>query len=241
MKKPADQNATYAAVVLITVAGFLVSCSTTMQMVVPKDVSGASDVIAATDRSLWSGALADETFTLGPYKVTDVDRDWDSSNSNSVSVFEFNFSSGKTEGGYAYRFETPGGRMNGQCLTEAKDTSLGLSGVDFQSRVAKLSCICNHSGTEVARVMLQADITAGYSGTLTASGQQYRVESINEREGGLSSGDPTGYRADGDQPTGAVEVLKPGRVWLARNLKETQRARFACIFAGLMLYLPPTD
>jgi hypothetical protein len=89
--------------------------------------------------------------------------------------------------------------------------------------------------------MLQTDITAGYSGVLIANGQQYRVASINEREGGFSSGDPTGYRVDGGQPTGAVEVLNPGRIWLARNLKEPQRAGLACNFAGLMLYLPPTD
>ncbi len=241
MARLIDNNVTRATVVMIAVAGFLGSCSTTSQMVVPADVSGCLDVIAATDRSLWSGALADETFTLGPYKATDVDRGWDSSSSNSISISEFNFSSGKTEGGYAYRFKTTGGRMSGQCLTEAKDTSLGLGGVDFQSRVAKLSCICRNGETEVSRVILQADITAGYSGTLTVKGQQYRIESINEREGGFSSGDPTGYRVDGDQPTGAVEVLNPGRIWLARNLMEPQRARLACTFVGLMLYLPPTD
>ena len=239
MARLADKSVTHAAVAMMTAAGFLGGCSTTSQMVVPADVSDVSDVIAATDRSIWSGAWADETFTLGPYKVTDVDRDWDSS--NSVSVWELSFSSGKTEGGYAYEFETPGGPMSGQCLTEVKNTGISVSRVDIQSQVAKLSCICNHSGTEVARVMVQADITAGYSGTLTANGLQYRIESINERAKGLNSGDPTGYRVDGDQPTGAVEVLNPGRIWLALNLEQPQRARLACTFAGLMLYLPPID
>ncbi len=241
MAQLADKSVTHAAVVMMTAAGFLGGFSTTSQMVVPADVSGVSDVIAATDRSLWSGALANETFTLGPYKVTDVNRDWDSSRSSSVSVSKFGFSWGKTEGGYDYGFETPGGQMSGQCLTEAKDTSISVRSVDFQSRVAKLSCICNESETEVARVMLQADITAGYSGTLTANGQQYLIESINDREGGFSNGDPTGYRVDADQPAGAVEVLNPGRIWLALNIEEPQRARLACTFAGLMLYLPPID
>ena len=241
MVRLTDKSVAHAAMVMMTASGFLGGCSTTSQMVVPADVSGVSDVIAATDRSIWSGAWADESFTLGPYKVTDVDRDWDSSSSNSISVWELSFSSGNTEGGYAYAFETPDSQMSGQCLTEVKDTSFSVSHVDFQSRVAKLSCVCNQSGTEVARVTLQADITAGYSGTLTANGQQYRIESINEREGGISSGDPTGYRVDGDQPTGAVEVLKPGRIWLALDLENPQRARLACTFAGLMLYLPPID
>ena len=241
MARLADKGVTHGAVAIMTAAGFLVGCSTTSQMVVPPDVSGVSDVMAATDRSIWSGALADETFTLGRYRVTDVDRDWDSSRSNSVSVSKFSFSSGRTEGGYDYEFETPGGPMSGQCLTEVKDTGISVNRVDFQSRVAKLSCVCNDSETEVARVMVQADITAGYSGTLTANGQQYRIQSINERAEGLNSGDPTGYRVDGDQPTGAVEVLNPGRIWLALDLEEPQRARLACTFAGLMLYLPPID
>ena len=210
-------------------------------MVVPADINGILDVIAVTDRSIWSGALADESFTLGPYKLIDVDRDWDSSRSLGFSISKFGFSSGNTEGGYTYELETLGGPMSGQCLTQAKDTSISVSSVDFQSRVAKLGCICDRSGTEVARIILQADVTAGYSGTLTASGQQYRIESINEREGGFSSGDPTGYRIDGDRPAGAVEVLNPGRIWLAPNLEEPQRANFACTFSGLMLYQPPRD
>ena len=241
MARLADKSVTHAALVMITAAGFLGGCSTTSQMVVPADVSGVSDVTTATDRSIWSGAWADETFTLGPYQVTDVDRDWDSSRSASISISKFGFSAGRTEGGYDYGFETPGGPMSGQCLTEVKDTGISVRSVNFQSQVAKLSCICDDNGTEVARVIVQADITAGYSGTLTANGQEYRIESINEREGGFNSGDPTGYRVDGDQPTGAVEVLNPGRIWLALDLERPQRARLACTFAGLMLYLPPMD
>jgi hypothetical protein len=240
MTRLADKSSAHVGIVLMVAAGFLGSCSTTSHMVVPTDVSGVSDVIAATDRSLWSGSLADETFTLGPYKVTDVDRDWNISNENGVSVSVFNFSSGKTEGGYAYGFKTSGGQMSGQCLTEAKDTSLVVSGIDFRSRVAKLSCICGSGGTEVARVVVQADIMESYTGTLITKDQQYTIESIDEREGGLSSG-PTGYRVDSDQPAGAVEVLNPGRIWLARNLKEPQQAKLACTFAGLMLYLPPIN
>ncbi len=241
MARLADKSVTHAAVIMMTAAGFLGGCSTTSRMVVPADINDVLDVTAVTDRSIWSGALADETFTLGPYKVTDVDREWDRSFIRSISISKFGFSSGRSEGGYGYEFDTPDGPMSGQCLTEAKDRTISVSRVDFQSRVAKLSCICDQSGTEVARVTVQADITAGYSGTLTANNQQYRIESIKEREGGFRSGDPTGYRVDGDQPTGAVEVLNPGRIWLAQNLEEPQRVGFACTFSGLMLYQPPRD
>lgn len=240
MARLADKSVTRATVVLMALAGLLVGCSTTMEMVVPEDLSGVSEVIPATDRSRWSGALADETFTLGPYKVTDVDRDWNISKSRWFAIPDFSVSSGKSEGGYAYRFETPAGRMSGECLTAGKDKGLGLKGVDFESRVDKLSCVCMQGETEVARVMVEADVTAGYKGILTTSSQQYRVESIKEWKGMLSSG-PAGYRVDGDQPVGAVEVLNPGRIWLARNLEQPQRVSLACTFAGLMLYLPPTN
>ena len=86
MAQLSNKNLAHTAMVLMVVAGFFGGCSTASQMVVPADVSGGLDVIAVTDRSIWSGALADETFNLGPYKVTDVERDWDSSKSNSVSV-----------------------------------------------------------------------------------------------------------------------------------------------------------
>ena len=230
----------FVAAGLAVTAAFLGGCSTTMQMVVPGDVAGVSQVIAATDRSIWSGALADETFGLGPYRVSRVDRDWDSGSASGFSIADFGFSSGKTEGGYVYLFETPEGRMQGQCLTKVKDAELSLGSVSFESRVAGLSCICSRGKTEVARVSVQADITEGYNGILTTGDRQYKVVSINAREGGWSSG-PTGYRIDSDRPIGAVEVLKPGRIWLARNFGEPQRGRLACNLAGLMLYLPPTD
>ena len=40
---------------------------------------------------------------------------------------------------------------------------------------------------------------------------------------------------------GAVEVLRPGRVWLSSRLPETERLPVACVSAGLMLYQPPSD
>ena len=61
MARLTDKSVTHAAVAMMTATGLLGGCSTSSQMVVPVDVSGASNVIAATDRSIWSGALADET------------------------------------------------------------------------------------------------------------------------------------------------------------------------------------
>ena len=223
----------------VLVAALLAAgCSTTARMVVPADVAQGLDVIKVTDRSAWSGALADESFKMGPYKVEDVDRDWD--HSSQVSVF--NFSSGKTEGGYTFVFETKGGSFKGQCTTEAKETGFDLfGGISFEDRVAKLGCRCIEGKEQVARVVLSAGTGSAYGGTVETGGGSYAIEALYEREGTLNTGEPSGYRVDGDGPVGAVEVLKPGRVWLGRSVEQTERAQLSCLFAGLMLYMPPRD
>ena len=38
---------------------------------------------------------------------------------------------------------------------------------------------------------------------------------------------------------GAVEVLKPGRVWFAKDIEGAERQELACLYVGLMLYMPP--
>jgi hypothetical protein len=220
--------------------GLLVAaaCSTTSRMVVPQDVSKNLEVIEVTDRSSWSGALADESFVMGPYQVTDVDRDWD--HSSQVSVFDF--SSGKTEGGYTFKLKSNAGALTGQCTTEAKETGFDLvGGVSFENRVAKLGCRCLKGESEVTKVVLQAGTNSQYSGTIESGETSYAINALYEREGTLSTGEPSGYRVDGDGPVGAVEVLHPGRVWLAKSADADARLQFACLFAGLMLYKPPSD
>ncbi len=223
----------------VGVTAFLSGC-TTMQMAVPSDISAVSDVIAATERSMWSGAMADETFTLGIYKVTSVDRDWDSSQTDTVSISKLDLKSGTTEGGYNYQFKAPSGEFKGECSSEASAESAGMSGFKIEKRVSKLNCVCSEGNSEIAKVTLKAKNLDNYTGTLATHGQSYQVASIKEVEGALSSG-ASGYRVDGDKPVGAVEVLKPGRIWLGRDLTAGVRTALACTFTGLMLYLPPEE
>jgi len=224
-------------VVCLLVAGLLSGCSTTMQMAVPKDISAATDVISATERSGWSGAMADETFILGPFKVTAVDRDWDSSQSDTISISKLDLQSGSTEGGYKFTFKTPSAQWQGKCSAEASEKSVGMSGFKVLEKEAGLNCVCTDGKIDVSKVTVKAKNMDNYSGTLTTHGQSYRVASLKEREGSMAMG-VSGYRVDGDQPVGAVEVLKPGRIWLGRDLKPAERAGLACSFVGLMLYMP---
>jgi hypothetical protein len=206
-------------------------------MVVPPEIGKGSDMVAATDRSSMSGALADESFKLGKYAVEDVDRDWDSGSAVSV----LNFSSDKTEGGYSYRLKAEGVDLKGGCVTEKGDKSLSLgSGMSVGSSFAKLGCTCEGAGAPT-RVVISADTTDEYSGELQTNTGSYKIAAIYEAEGSLSNGQPSGYRVDGETPRGAVEVLKPGRVWFARDVADAERTDLACLYVGLMLYMPPDD
>ena len=227
-----------ALLMALVIAGLLSACSTTMQMKVPADISAASHVIAATERSMWSGAMADETFTLGEYKVTSVDRDWDSSSSDTVSVNSLALKSGNTEGGYVYEFKGPKNQLKGECSSQANEDSLGVGGFKVEKRQFNLNCVCSSGNKEVAKLTVKANNLDNYTGKLSIAGQSYKVVSLKEREGSMAMG-ASGYRVDGDQPIGAVEVLKPGRIWLAKNLKANEQSLLACSFVGLMLYLPP--
>jgi hypothetical protein len=51
--------------------------------------------------------------------------------------------------------------------------------------------------------------------------------------------EPTGCLVYGAGPEGGLELLHPGRVWLARSLDSTEREDMACLFGGLLLYDSP--
>jgi len=203
-------------------------------MSVPQDVVKSSQELQVADRSSWSGALADESFKLGPYEVADVDRDWNSGSGFGVS----GFSSEHIAGGYSFQLKEAGAAMKGVCATEQTDKSLSLgSGMSLGKQTAKVACTCGDD----ADVLLQTSTGDEYGGTLNTSGGGYQIKAIYERDGALSDGTPAGYRVDGEGPVGAVEVLKPGRAWIGKQIEGPERKQLACIFAGLMLYMPPKE
>ncbi|MEY4577289.1 MAG: hypothetical protein RL701_1992 [Pseudomonadota bacterium] len=210
---------------------------TTAHMVVPAEVAKNSDVVLATERSSMSGSLVDESFKLGQLAITDVDRKWNSTSSSNV----LGFTSDATEGGYAYKVKGPGVELSGGCATEkTKDSKSVGGGWSVTNSFSKLGCSCTGGGT-AARVVVSAGDDGKYSDELTTHDKTYRVTAINEAEGMLSNGQPSGYRVDGESARGAVEVLKPGRVWFAKDVEEAERNELACVYVGLMLYLPPRE
>jgi hypothetical protein len=221
---------------LVVIALIVMACGTP-HMVVPPEIATASEEVAATDRSSMSGAFANESFKLGKYAITDVDRDWNSGSAVGV----LGFSSEKSKGGYAYKVKAQGVDLAGGCVSETADKSMSLgSGMSVGSSFAKLGCTCSGQG-EPTKVVISASTSDKYSGDLKTHAASYRVAAIYEAKGMISNGQPTGYRVDGETPRGAVEVLKPGRAWFARGMDDAERTDLVCLYVGLMLYMPPKD
>lgn len=215
---------------------FVLAACAGPKMKVPADIAASSEVLEVSDRSAWSGALADETFKVGPYAVTAVDRDWNSSSGFSVG----GFSKETTTTGYTFGFEGKGGKQTGKCASAKNDTDVSLGGgLGLEFQFAKLACSCEQ-GDRAASVVVEGNGDK-FEGELSTSNGKYKVTSIHEVEGGLSGSGPSGYRVDGDKAVGAAEVLRPGRVFLAKDLDPAEKAELGCLFAGLMLYLPPKD
>ena len=100
---------TSSVTVLVSLFVFVAAAGCTpARMAVPKDIGSASDEIVISERSGMSGMLADESFKIGAYQVTDVNRKWTSSSGSSIA----GFSSDSTTGGYSFGLKQPQGKMD---------------------------------------------------------------------------------------------------------------------------------
>lgn len=222
---------------LALIASLAAGCDAA-RMAVPADIATASEELPITDRSGWTGALADESFNLGSYKVADVDRKWNSKQTTSLGAMESTSSSG----GYKFKLLGGTGPLDGVCESENRGRSADLGGgMSFGSMVAKLACRCSDASAST-ELTLEASTDSSYEGVWKRADAALHVRSINEREGGGNTHDPTGYRVDGEAaPLGAVDVMGKGRVWISKTLQGRERAELACLFAGLLLYQTPKE
>jgi len=217
----------------VFLVGAAAGCAS-QRMAVPQDVGSASDEIVISDRSGMSGALVDESFTMGPYRVTDVSRKWNSATTSTI----VGVSSTDAKGGFTFGLKAPEGELKGTCASHLDEKSVGLLGGTFASQNYDVVCQCG--GATQATFTISADTTSHYKGTVMAGSASYAIEGIYTDEKGSTSGKAIGYQVRGSDPVGAVEVAGKGRVWLSKALEPAARADVACLFAGLLLYKPPT-
>jgi hypothetical protein len=210
------------------------------RMVAPKDVAQGSQTLEVADRSAMTGSLANESFKLGSFQVTDVDRDWNKKSGFSV----IGYSNDTTTTGYSYNLKAGGEAWAGKCASSANKKGIALLGGEAAWGSNSITCECKNGG-ETASVVLKADSpdsTKKMSGELSAGGAKYQVSVVSETDKSNLSGSPAGFRFDSAEgAVGAVEVLRPGRVWLNERLPEAARPPVACLSAGLMLYQAPSE
>jgi hypothetical protein len=210
------------------------------RMVAPQDVAQGSQILDATDRSSMSGALVNESFKLGSFAVSDVDRDWNKKSGFAVA----GYSNDTTTTGYSFKLKGGDGAWDGSCASSANDKGVKVMGGSVDWGKTKITCQCKQGAT-TALVVLNAaspDSNKKATGELTVGDAKYEVSPVNDTDKSNFTSGAVGFRFDGqDGAVGAVEVLRPGRVWLNARLPEAQHLPVACVSAGLMLYQAPTE
>jgi len=204
----------------------LTGCATP-RMAPPADIAGASEILTVSDRSRASGSFVNEGFKLGNYEVVDVDRKWNSSSGGGVGPWS---KETKTTG-FSFALASGGKKLPGKCSSVTSTQGIG----GFNWGKVRIACECEGDGGKVELVMTDT------GRSMKVGDKEYKVEPINAVEGGGKQSDPSGFRADGDEPLGAVEINHPGQVWLKKGLDDATRSKATCAFVGLMLYKAPSE
>ena len=206
------------------------------RMVPPADIAGNSRVIDAIGRSRASGAFVDQSFKLGPYGVTDIDRDWTSKASRSIGPY----GEDSATTGYTYQFTAGEETLNGKCgsFAEGKRLNRGSAEISF-GKSSELVCECGAGPSQAGVIVGGSEHSQG---VVTLGDTEYVMQAVSETDMMNLAGGPVGYRVDRNHtPVAAVEVLHPGRIWFDPEVSQEDETRMSCVFAGLMLYVPPSD
>jgi len=205
------------------------------RMVAPADVASGSRVLEVKDRSSASGSFVDESFQLGKYKIADVDRDATSKKSSGGA----GMSSDSAKTSYQYKLKDGDDTWIGSCFSIARDKGAGSISISM-SRTLGCECVAKERDERAsAQLGGQADTDKG---VLKLAGEKYELSTVEETDKSSFAAGPAGYRADKDgEPIAAVEVIRPGRVWINKDVKDADAAPLSCVLAGLMLYQPPSN
>jgi len=165
------------------------------RMVPPGDVVKDSQVLEVADRSSMTGSLVNESFKLGSFAVTDVDRDWNKKSGFSVG----GYSNDTTTTGYSYKVKGSGGAWDGSCASSAKKQGVAVLGGSVDWGKTSITCECKQGGSTASLVLKSdsPDSSKGSSGELTAGGAKYKVAAVNETDKSNLGSSPAETHATG--------------------------------------------
>jgi hypothetical protein len=183
--------------------------------------------------------LIDESFALGSYKVTNVDRDAVSKSSFSIG----GYGQSTTSTGYTYELNVPS-TYKAACGSESRQKRAAMGGVtsvDWNN--TEITCECSGAQGK-ARLKLTGRETAT-SGELKIGDTLYHLVPVTETDTTSFASGPAGFRVDTTDreqtAMAAVETLYPGRIWLSKATSPETAEPLSCVLVGLMLYVPPSE
>jgi hypothetical protein len=218
-----------------------VGCIVGVRMQPPDDLVGENDLLEVTDRSQFGrGLLTSEEFDLGPYRVSDVDRDWNKTRGSARDLwfFEGRKVETKSVGGFSFSFGLGGEKLSGSCETAVLSKGYTFGSWSMAEDSQSMGCRCRN-GANIVSSLWVVDAKAGtqWSGWLSLGDVKYQLVGDKRLEGNKTSAGPAGYRFDGDGSSAvrAVDITYPGRAWLHESLSPEDRAAAGCAAAALLL------
>lgn len=209
----------------------LAACGGGVHMALPQDLGDTMEHFETEGRG--DTVSEEDGFTFAGYTVAHVTR-----GESSAKGFEVidGFTPAKDRG-YRYDFTGAGKPLVGKCaeLAPKKAGEFSSHGEDVA-----IGCTCQ-AGTQSRGHLFLEDLAGAYGGPVVVGNVEVNAASIKDLSNGKKLGAPAGYRLDDENgAVGAVEVI-PGEagVWLRSDLKKADRDALACLYAGLMLYVPP--
>jgi len=201
-------------------------------MKIPSDFAEGLKEMSTKGRG--SNVQGEKGFEFGPYSVTDVERG--KSSASGWDVIE-GFKPAK-DGGFRYSFKGGADRtLIGKCAP-AKGEKAGEFSIGDE--LEAVGCTCQKGTKSVAHLFVE-DLAGEYAGPLVVGDVEVRATGIYRLANDKQLKVPVGYRVDDESgPVGGVQVL-PGKTtaWIRGDLRKLDRQGLACLFAGLMLYVPP--
>ena len=217
----------------------------TVKMAVPEGLAEVSEELPISGRG-------GSTVKMGPYEITDIDRDVDVHLGGSVP----GFAHAHTSGGYSYLLRGSGGERTGQCAVTGDKVGIAGLGATWGT----LGCACQGSRSESSFKLPLGDgwqlrhgsmnrgelqvggraLAVQVIAAVETGGRTYDFDEGRWKKGGsMPWKEPTGCHVDDAAgPVAGLELLPPGRIWLARSLESTERADMACLLSGILLYQP---
>ena len=226
------------AVIAAVVAAVTVSAGCSLTMPIPPDVAQTMTPVTITNRGSFTGSWANEGFTMGTYQVGSVDRNAKiSTGYGATAGSSITASSTTASSGYSYVFNAAGGPSRGECTTELAEKRADVVGFTREQNNSRMTCRCNGGGLQ-AEVDVQGP-DGDWQGNAILHGYPVAARAIFKYQSGVQSPVPLGYDVRGQVALGAVELKRPGRIWLSQTLDAQSHAELACLFAGFLLFESP--